>query len=144
MYGKPSPIGSGNGWSGWYKNIYFRSILELSTMIYFEKNNIKFESAERYRIPYFFFERERTYCPDFYLPQTDEYIECKYSKLINTPNVLAKSKAAKEHFNKFKFITEKDVPLVTNEQLLIAYKKQELKWNKLYEKLFKDRLRISY
>ena len=26
MYGKPSPPGAGNGWSGWYKGWYFRSI----------------------------------------------------------------------------------------------------------------------
>ena len=32
MYGKPSPQGSGNGWSGWYKGIYFRSLLYSSFM----------------------------------------------------------------------------------------------------------------
>lgn len=26
MYGKPTPTGSGNGWSGWYKGWYFRSL----------------------------------------------------------------------------------------------------------------------
>ena len=33
MYGKPTPNGSGNGWSGWYKGWFFRSIKELSYMI---------------------------------------------------------------------------------------------------------------
>lgn len=33
MFGKTSPTGSGNGWSGWYKDWYFRSINELSFMI---------------------------------------------------------------------------------------------------------------
>jgi hypothetical protein len=33
MYGKPSPQGSGNGWSGWYKGWYFRSLIELSYMV---------------------------------------------------------------------------------------------------------------
>ena len=28
MYGKPSPNGSGNGWKGWYKDYFFRSLLE--------------------------------------------------------------------------------------------------------------------
>jgi endogenous inhibitor of DNA gyrase (YacG/DUF329 family) len=46
MYGKPSPKGSGNGWSGYYKGIYFRSILELSYLKYLLDNNIKFESGE--------------------------------------------------------------------------------------------------
>ena len=34
MYGKPSPINSGNGICGWYKDWFFRSLLELSYMIY--------------------------------------------------------------------------------------------------------------
>ena len=43
MYGKPTPIGSGNGWSGWYKGWYFRSLLELSYMInVIERFNLKF------------------------------------------------------------------------------------------------------
>ena len=33
MYGKPSPNGSGNGWSGHYGSFYFRSLLELSFLI---------------------------------------------------------------------------------------------------------------
>ena len=42
QYGKPANYDSGAGWSGWYKNWYFRSIYELSFMInYIEKNNLK-------------------------------------------------------------------------------------------------------
>ena len=36
MYGKPSPRGSGNGWSGWYKNFFFRSLRELSFILSME------------------------------------------------------------------------------------------------------------
>ena len=47
QYGKPAYGGSGNGWSGWYKEWYFRSIMELSFMInYIEKNNLKWKTAE--------------------------------------------------------------------------------------------------
>ncbi len=37
MYGRPSPQGSGNGWSGWYKERYFRSLRELMFLIYAER-----------------------------------------------------------------------------------------------------------
>ena len=40
MYGRFSPRGSGNGWSGWYKEWYFRSLLELSYMINETKFNM--------------------------------------------------------------------------------------------------------
>ena len=47
MFGKPSPNGSGNGWSGWYNGWFFRSILELSYMInIIEKYNISWKNAE--------------------------------------------------------------------------------------------------
>lgn len=44
-YGKPAPKKSGNGWSGWYKEMFFRSLIELSFMIFMEKNNFDFVSA---------------------------------------------------------------------------------------------------
>ena len=47
MYGKPSPKKSGSGWSGYYKDHYFRSILEFSYLIYLLENNINFESGEK-------------------------------------------------------------------------------------------------
>jgi len=47
MYGKPAPIGSGNGWSGWYKGWYFRSLLELSFMInVIERFKMSWQNAE--------------------------------------------------------------------------------------------------
>lgn len=86
MYGKPSPIGSGNGWSGWYKGWYFRSLLELSYMIYIiERFNIKWKSAERrkYRIDYTVDGVNKTHYADFIL--NDKYlIEIKPKKLCNT------------------------------------------------------------
>jgi hypothetical protein len=47
-FGKPSPVGSGNGWSGWYKGWYFRSLLELSFMIkVIERFKFSWKSADR-------------------------------------------------------------------------------------------------
>jgi hypothetical protein len=47
MYGKPSPEGSGNGWSGWYKGFYFRSLMELSFIKLMIDNDIKIKSGEK-------------------------------------------------------------------------------------------------
>ena len=46
-YGKTPPVGSGNGWGGWYNGWYFRSIKELTYMIcVIQKNGYEWESAE--------------------------------------------------------------------------------------------------
>lgn len=138
MYGKPSPQGSGNGWSGWYKEKYFRSILELSCMVYFEENNIIFELAEKMRIPYRFLDRERTYSPDFYLPEINTVIECKYDKLVNSKQNKAKFNSAIKYFENFKIITEKDITILDCNKIKDLYNTKLLIWNSLYEKKFKE------
>ena len=54
MFGKPSPQGSGNGWSGWYKDWYFRSLRELSYMIkVLEAQQLVWETPDKnFKIPY--------------------------------------------------------------------------------------------
>lgn len=99
MFGKPSPQGSGNGWKGWYKNIFFRSLRELSCMIYFEKNKIKWESAEKIKIEYAdYLGQTRNYHPDFLLK--NKIIECKPKRLWKTPLIMAKTKAAVKYVKK--------------------------------------------
>lgn len=93
MFGKPSPQGSGNGWSGWYKGWYFRSLLELSYMVkVIERFKLKWKSAEckELSIPYINWEgKRRTYFADFLIG--DKYlVECKPKKLHNTPSVISK------------------------------------------------------
>ena len=97
MYGKPSPNGSGNGWSGWYKNWFFRSLGELSYVInVLEANNTEWKSAENIKIPYVDWDgKTRNYFPDFITK--DYLIECKPKKLHNTPKVQAKALAAIEY-----------------------------------------------
>lgn len=100
MYGKPSPNGSGNGWSGWYKNWYFRSITELSYFVnVIERFNIKWATGETIKIPYVDYKGVmRNYYPDFIL--NDKYIiECKPEKLINSKSVKIKSDAAIKYCN---------------------------------------------
>src|ERR1700690_2355655 len=47
MFGKPPTKGTGDGWSGWYKDLYFRSLLELSYVVSLDKSNIQWISAEK-------------------------------------------------------------------------------------------------
>ncbi|MCD6436496.1 MAG: hypothetical protein J7L15_08995, partial [Clostridiales bacterium] len=82
MYGKPSPQGSGNGWSGWYKGWFFRSLKELSYVIKeIESKNKKWRTAETKDliIKYIDYKNdERTYRADF-LVEEKYLIEVKPS-----------------------------------------------------------------
>lgn len=99
MYGKPSPHGAGNGWKGWYKGIFFRSLLELSFIVNFlERYKFKYENAEKlkYTIKYQDYTgAERTYRADFVIDNR-AIVEIKPYRLMGTPLVEAKRKAAAE------------------------------------------------
>lgn len=70
-----------------YKNIYYRSYWEIEVVKYFETNNIEWQYE-----PKVFKMDNRTYTPDFYLPELNKWIEVKgYFRNIN-----------KEKFSKFK------------------------------------------
>ena len=103
MYGKPSPQGSGNGWSGWYKGWFFRSIHELSYMInVIEKNGWKWESGEqkKFSIPYVDWEgKPRTYFADFVI-DGKLLVECKPKRLHKSVAVQSKQKGAIEFCQK--------------------------------------------
>lgn len=138
MYGKPSPQGSGNGWSGHYKEVQFRSLNELFYLKYLFDNNIKFENGEKkkHRIEYEF-NGVKSYGSDFYLLDTNEYIEIKPKKMINTPQNKAKFKAAKEKLGeKFKVLTEDDLNKISVEEMYTLYLKGDLKFDKRYEEKF--------
>jgi len=97
MYGKPSPQGSSNGWSGWYKGKFFRSLKELKYMIELEENNIVWEKGEikKYQIKYKDYDGiEKNYYPDFFLIKEKILIECKPKHLHNSKNVILKKEAA--------------------------------------------------
>lgn len=108
MYGKPSPIGSGNGWSGWYRGHYFRSLLELSYMLNLDAKNIPWQTAEskEFQIEYNLDGKKRTYHPDFYLLNTDELIEIKPKRLLNSRENLPKFEAARKSFRNFRVVSE--------------------------------------
>ena len=141
--GEPSPQGSGNGWSGWYKDWYFRSLGELSYMInVIERFDFKWESAERkvLKIEYINWDGEdRTYYADF-LIEGKYIVECKPKKLWNSVNVRLKAEAAKlfceQSGFKYKLI---DPVKLTDEKIYNLYKKGEIKFLEKYERKFKER-----
>lgn len=121
MYGKPSPNGSGNGWKGWYKGWFFRSLRELSYMIdVIEKNNYEWTPGEKFcRLEYIDYSgKQRTYRPDF-LINNKTIIEIKPKRLWKTSNVISKVKAgikfAKEKGLKYKLVDIK----ITNYDIII-------------------------
>lgn len=93
MYGKPSPTGSGNGWKGWYKGTFFRSLLELTFLTsIFDK---EWHTGETLVIPYGI---GRTYRPDFIIG--NQVIEIKPKKLHRSTSVQLKATAAKRFCKK--------------------------------------------
>ena len=141
MYGKPSPQGSGNGWSGWYCGWFFRSINELSYMInIIERFKIKWENGElkKFKIEYVDWEnKKRNYFPDFIL-ENKYMIECKPKKLWNTPSVLSKKNGAeifcKKNNLKYKIVCCKRLSI---EEIKTLYLENKIKFTKKYEEKFK-------
>jgi hypothetical protein len=142
MYGKPSPTGSGNGWSGWYKEQYFRSILELSYLKYLYDNNIRFESGEqkKYSIPYIIDGVKRNYFCDYFLIDSDMFVEIKPKALLNSKDNLLKFETAKKVLcDRFIIKTEDDLKKLTDIEILDMYNNQEIKWLDRYQKKFEER-----
>lgn len=142
MYGKPAPCGSGNGWSGWYKNFYFRSLLELSFLV----ANPDVKSAEYLKIPYIDWQgNERTYHPDFI--KDNILYEIKPFHLISSKENQLKFAAAREYCNKnqliYKIVTENEIKKLSNEEIDRMYKQQKLKFIERYEEKYKNYKRGS-
>lgn len=134
MYGKPSPQGSGNGWSGWYKEFYFRSLRELAFILkYLPNNTLVSADCKKYRVPYLdCLGKERTYAPDFIL--NDKYIiEIKPKRLWNTPLVLEKRKAIELYCKQNKLLYKIVDPKINFDKIIILYKSKEIKLLSKYE-----------
>ena len=143
MYGKPSPHGSGNGWSGWYKGWYFRSLRELSYVInHLEKNGLKWSSAEKkkFTIPYKDWDgTDRIYRPDFFV-EDKKLVEVKPNKLKQATTVNLKAKAAEKFCKKNGYEYEMVEGLrLKDEQILKLYKDGEIKFLDRYEEKFKEK-----
>jgi hypothetical protein len=140
MFGKPSPVGSGNGWSGWYNGWFFRSIKELSYMInVIEKNNIEWVSAESniYQMNYVDFKGgNRTYTADFIL--NNKYlIEIKPKKLWYSDSVIRKKISAINFCNENNLIYKlRDTPNLSSEKLKELYETKQIIFTDRYEEKF--------
>lgn len=94
MYGKPSPQRSGNGWKGWYRGHYFRSLREAMFMISLDEKGLPWVTGEAKEttVPYTLNGVKRTYRPDFVVG--DKVYELKPIRLHASPAVVAKRDAA--------------------------------------------------
>lgn len=143
MYGKPPSQGSGNGWSGWYKDWFFRSLRELSYMIkVLEKEGLKWEMVENKNsaIPYINYDGvKRNYFADFLVENT-RLIEVKPKRLHSSVSVLLKKNAAEKYCEEKGWTYELLEPeMLTEEELLILYKTGALKFLERYEEKFKEK-----
>lgn len=142
MYGKPSPNGSGNGWSGWYKGWFFRSLGELSYMInVIERFNLKWESAElkKFGITYYDWNNEkRTYFADFII-ENKYLVECKPKKLWNSDKNKRKKEGAIIYCNEKKLKYKVTQPRkITYKELVLLYNEGKIKFLKKYDEKFKQ------
>lgn len=141
MYGRPSPVGSGNGWSGWYLDIYFRSLLELAYLKYLLDNNIGFENGEcaKYKIKYNIDGVERTYSCDYVLI-TGEYIEVKPKNLVNSKENSYKFEAARNKVgNAFKIITEDNINKLTDKEIYELVLSEDIVFIERYKQKFNEK-----
>jgi len=145
MYGEPPPEGTSYGWSGKYKGIHFRSKLELYYLKYLLDNNIKFENGEqgKYKIPYETNLGVFNYFTDYYLLETDKFIEIKPKNLIDSYINQCKFKAARELLeDKHIIITENNLIKISLNEMYELYINRDLiftinteqKFLKLYNK----------
>jgi hypothetical protein len=141
MYGKPSPQGSGNGWSGWYKGWFFRSIRELSyVIIIIERFNMNWVSGEKgFNIKYKNFDgTERNYFPDFVI--NNKYVvEIKPKKLWNSDWVIRKKEAALKYCKENNLIYKlTDLKSLNFEKMKKLYELGIIKFIDRYDKKMKE------
>lgn len=76
VYSSKLPKCKGLGKHGWYKGIWCDSSWELAWVIYSIEHKLNFVRNNK-GFTYSWNNSEHTYFPDFYLPDTDEYVEIK-------------------------------------------------------------------
>lgn len=134
MFGKPSPVGSGGGWGGWYKGFYFRSLRELNYILtVLEPSGEEWISAEKIPISYTGSRgQSRTYLADF-LVGWERLVEIKPGKLQGTSVNNLKRKAAEEYceFQGWKFEVV-DIEPVRYVDLLVLCDEKKVVLNKKY------------
>lgn len=148
-------IQNNTGWSykGWYKDLFFRSSLELLFIMDFEeKNNRLVLSAEgTFRIKYE--NGSKTYCPDFFDPMTNTIFEIKSEKFLseNVKKFTAAEEFVKNNNLKFKIITDHDLNYVESSIVWLikrlheseTIKLTDISISKLYSRLEKISIAVK-
>lgn len=135
MYGKPSPQGSGNGWSGWYKGFYFRSLRELMFLYYADRFKLRFRSLEKKSdaIEYTDFTgKKRNYFGD-YLVNDKYFIEIKPTRLQTSQQNLAKKEAALQICAKNKWIYKQIDPPINTQIIKRLWESKKIKMLPRYQ-----------
>lgn len=143
MFGKPSPNGSGNGWSGWYGKFFFKSLKELSFILMMEKEGIDIESAERKKFRIEYIDRDgnkRNYYPDFFIREKNLIIECKPSHFFESEQVLLKKESAlifcKENGLSYKLV---DPVKLTSHEIKDLYDRGLIRFIDRYEQKYREK-----
>lgn len=137
MYGKVTR--AGNGYKGWYKGWFFRSLRELSYVYNLDQEGKKWISAEamNFYIEYKDYKNsDRTYVPDF-LVEDRFLVEIKPVKLHTSKSVMDK-KAAAEIFcaDKHYTYTLIDYPIMPYQRLKELYEQKIIEFTKKDEERF--------
>jgi hypothetical protein len=146
MYGKPSPMGSGNGWSGWYKGWYFRSLHELSYMInVIERFKLIWKSAEKKELKIFYHDFNginKTYLADFLI--NEKYlVEIKPKSLHSSKIVQLKKEAALKFCENNHMVYKLlDSPILTKQKIIELYKTNQIEFIERYKSRVIDYLQI--
>lgn len=138
MFGRPSPQGSGYGWKGWYGDWFFRSLRELAYVInVIEPNGLEWISAESKDLVIQYVDWEgktRNYFADF-LVDGCRLVEVKPVRLHNSPNVSAKTQAARELCDKKGWIYEITDPVkLTESEIRTLRNEGRIKFTEKYER----------
>ena len=111
--------------SGWYNGLYFRSSLELSFLV--KNSEIVFYSCEKneYKIIYIDKDKQKVYYPDY--TDGNFIYEIKPSKLLKyKENVLKIEKGFELYGEKYKVITEIEVPYISKYKILELIEKGKI------------------
>ena len=154
QFGRSPFKNSGMSYKGWYKNIFFRSSLEL---IFLVNKNEDFVSAEtsNFTVKYKFKNKEYNYHPDFYSAKENAIYEIKSKQWMNSELNQIKIKSASDYFKckniNYIVICEEDIDIykiygnweniicgflydmVINKEVLLT----DISFNKLKYKLMK-------
>lgn len=141
MFGKPAPIGAGNGCGGWYKNWYFRSLRELAYMInVIEAQKLEWLNAENQELSISYIDEnnnQRTYRADF-LINNKILIEIKPLKLQQTKrNIIKKDAAIKFCLENGLEYQQIDIKPINTQELKELIDKNLVKLNKTSQEKFK-------